>query len=381
MTESGRSPAGEREANLLALLTEALPYFRSGLHPDGAQRVAELLLERLNVRAAAFVDTERVVAFAGEGADHHVPGQAFETAFTLAALRHGAPRFTSDRREIGCRQPDCPLSAAVVAPLHVQGRVVGALKLYQTGRGSLGPLEMRIADGLARLFGVYLELAEMETQAARVVESELEALRAQISPHFLFNTLNAIAALTRIDPLKAHDTLIEFSEFFRETLRKHEEFCPLERELEYVQHYLRLEQARLGDRLDVQYAVADGCLAEMVPVLTVQPLVENAVIHGLEPKLGPGRITISAQCRGGELVIEVEDDGVGIPAGTVDQILQPGYGTGLGIGLSNVDRRLRGLFGPEYGLRIRGRAPHGTSILIRVPSEEAERKSRGSRSQ
>src|SRR5207248_1712311 len=133
----------------------------------------------------AFVDRERIVAFAGAGADHHVPGRAYYTALTDSVLRLGAPQFTRHRAEIGCTEPSCPLTAAAVAPLRVQGRVVGALKLYQTGEAALGQVEMRVADGLARLFGVYLELAEMETQAARVVEAELEALRAQISPHFL----------------------------------------------------------------------------------------------------------------------------------------------------------------------------------------------------
>src|SRR5207249_1139364 len=132
MTRSRRQPAGEREANLLALLTEALPYLRTGLAPEGAQQVAELLLERLHVRAAAFVDRERIVAFAGAGADHHVPGRAYYTALTDSVLHLGSPQFTRHRAEIGCTEPSCPLTAAAVAPLRVQGRVVGALKLYQT---------------------------------------------------------------------------------------------------------------------------------------------------------------------------------------------------------------------------------------------------------
>jgi two-component system LytT family sensor kinase len=380
MARPRRRATAAREADLLALLTEALPHLRTGLAPEGAQRVAELLCERLDVAAASFVDTEHIVAFAGVGADHHRPGQIYSTALTRAVLHQGRPQHTRHREEIGCPVPSCPLTTAAVAPLRVDGRVVGALKLYQTGEAALGQVEMRIADGLARLFGVYLELAEMETRAARVVEAELEALRAQISPHFLFNTLNAIAALTRIDPEKAHDTLIEFSEFFRETLRKHDELWPLRLELEHVEHYLNLERARLGERLAVEYAIEPACTGAAVPALVVQPLVENAVIHGLEPKLGPGRITIGVRRAGDEVEIAVEDDGVGVPPDRMAQIFQPGYGTGLGIGLSNVDRRLRGLFGPEFGLRIESRAGGGTRAVLRVPEVDGlPRRGRGAK--
>ena len=138
---------------------------------------------------------------------------------------------------IGCPRPDCPLSAALVAPLLVRGKVVGALKLYHAPNRTNIQRDEKIATGLARVFSVYLELAELDARAALVTRAELEALRAQISPHFLFNTLTTIAALTRVDAVRAHDLIVDFAEFFRDTLSQHWELVRLREELHYVERY------------------------------------------------------------------------------------------------------------------------------------------------
>jgi two-component system LytT family sensor kinase len=347
----------------LDLALAVLPHLRGGLTPESADWTARLLLEHLEADAAAVVDTQMTLAFVGAGAEHHPPGEPIRTALTRQVLQTGQPASASGRRRIGCREPTCPLGAALVLPLRVQQRTVGALKLYRVGTARGIPTgAARAAAGLARLFGMYLELADLDARAARVTRAELDALRAQISPHFLFNTLTAIAALIRSRPQVAHDLVIEFAEFFRETLAKHGELCSLEDDLAYVERYLTFERARLGKRLNVRYEVEPDARRVVLPVLVVQPLVENAIIHGLEGRPSRGNVTIAAHREGNGVRIAVVDDGVGIAPERQLQVLTHGFGTGLGMGLSNVHHRLQSLFGPAAGLRIESEPGKGTRV-------------------
>lgn len=352
---------------LLVLLVDALPLLRGGLTPASADALARLLRRRLDVDAVAIVDRDRSLGRAGAGSDHHHAGEPHRTALTQRVLSRGRTVVARGRKAIGCPHPGCPLSSAVVAPLRVRGQIVGALKLYRSGRRALRDDVVRVGEGLARIFGVYLEIADLEAQAARVVETELEACRAQVNPHFLFNTLNAIAALTRTDPPRAHDMLVEFAELFREMLRSHTDVWTLSEELGYVRRYLHLQRIRLGERLQVQERIDEGLDDLELPVLVVQPLVENAIVHGIEPIARGGHVALSARRSDGHVEIEVSDDGVGIPVERMAQVIEPGFGTGLGIGLSNVDRRLRGMYGPGHGLVLESAPGAGTRAVVRVP--------------
>ncbi|SRR5579875_203476 len=352
---------------VLNLLVEALPHLRGGLRSGSAKFTARLLYEHLRLDAAAVVSRDRILAFVGLGSDHHRVGRPNITTLTLRALETGEVARTSDRAEIGCPNDDCPLSSALVAPLIVRGNVVGALKLYHSRGRVIIDRDETIARALARVFSVYLELAELDARAALVTRAELEALRAQISPHFLFNTLTTIAGFTRTDPQRAHGLIVDFAEFFRDTLSQHRELMHLQDELNYIERYLRFEQARLGDRLVVEHEIDDRARRLLVPVLTVQPLVENAMVHGIAPKSGVGCVRISARQRDDGFEITVADNGVGIAKTRQRRLLERGSGSGLGMGLSNVHHRLIGHFGPASGLHIESRKGVGTTARFWVP--------------
>jgi LytS/YehU family sensor histidine kinase len=252
-----------------------------------------------------------------------------------------------------------------IAPFVVRGNIVGALKLYRAGH-EMEERDARVASGLARVFSVYLEVAELDARAALVTQAELEALRAQISPHFLFNTLTTIAALTRTEPARAHDLLIDFADYFRETLSRHGEFVTLDDELENVERYLRFEHARFGSKLRVSFDVDVRSRLALVPVLSIQPLVENAIAHGIASRTR-GSIRIHARARNAGVEISVIDDGVGIAADDMHSVLDRGFGAGLGIGLNNVHQRLIGAFGPRSGLQIASAQGTGTTVAFWVP--------------
>ncbi|MBI3978678.1 MAG: histidine kinase [Chloroflexi bacterium] len=363
----------EVASGALSLLVDSLPHLRTGLNHESAAKTALLLRERLGLAAVAIVNRSEVLAFVGAGDDHHLPGEPIKTDLTRLALQTGRVQVAQAPAVIHCPIPGCPLTSGVVVPLKVRGESVGCLKLYQTGRTRVQAGEVKVAAALGKLIGAQLELAQIDAQTERVVAAELKALRAQISPHFLFNTLNTIAALTRIDPETAHTLIVDFAHFFRETLKRHGEFCTLAEELAYVERYLTFERARLGERLRVQYDTQPETHQALVPVLVVQPLVENAVNHGIAYKIEGGDVSIVSARHGDEVRITVVDTGVGIAPDQLAQVLQPGYGTGLGMGLSNVNERLRGLYGPAYALDIESRPGEGTSVRLRIPTRYPQR--------
>ena len=205
-----------------------------------------------------------------------------------------------------------------------------------------------------------MELAELDRKAERLAKAELAALQAQISPHFVYNTLNTIAAFIRTEPetrAPAASAILPISCAARSGRKG--EFSPFAQELEYVHQYLTFEKARFGERLDVVYRVDPEILSTVVPVLVLQPLVENAVRHGISRKVGSGRVDDRREDRGNECRICVDDDGMGMDGrGDAPDPPRPRRDA-FGVGLVNVNERLRSVYGPEHGLEIVSRHGEG----------------------
>jgi len=199
----------------------------------------------------------------------------------------------------------------------------------------------------------YVKYHDREAQLAR---AELYALKAQLRPHFLFNTLNAISSLIRDEPLKAETMLSRLGDLLRITLRDHRaDEVPLADELAFVDGYLEIEQARFGERLRVTRHIDPAALDALVPHLVLQPLVENAVRHGVGPRLAGGTVELRAERRGGTLALEVRDDGVGAAA------------FAEGVGLANTRARLAHLYGAEHRFAVTTSAGTGFSVAIEIP--------------
>lgn len=309
----------------------------------------------------------------GEG-DHHGKHVMDQVRGLLASGRDTA--FHSD-----CDDLDCPLRWAVAVPLTVDHRVLGTLIAYAPRESAV---LARAAGEVARWVCVQLELAELDRSRTQLIEAEIRALRAQISPHFIFNSLAAIASFVRTDPEQARELLLEFADFTRYSFRSHGDFTTLADELHSIDQYLALVRARFGKRLSVRLQVAPEVLPVAVPFLCLQPLVENAVKHGLEGAVtlprdlnsarageSPIRITISALDAGSEAVVVIEDDGTGMDPERLRQILRGEGGTSTGIGLLNVDERLRQVYGDDYGLVIETGIGAGMKITVRLPKYRA----------
>ncbi len=349
---------------------ETLQYMRRGLNEATAQKIVEIIQKISEAPAVAITDKERVLAYLGVGCDKHQPGDRILTEATREVISTGVYKVVRTKEQLNCSRRDncnCPLEAAVIVPLKCKDETVGSVKLYQTQDGQLHPHVIRTALGMAQLLGMQMELAELDRQTQLVTKAELDALQAQINPHFFFNTLNTIIMYSRTNPNRARRLLIRLADFFRQALKQQGNFIAIKEEMDFVNTYLVLEKARFGPKLRIITEIQEELLEEQIPRLTLQPLVENAVKHGITPKLGPGVIKISAYRDGPEMVLVVKDDGVGISPERMGLVLLPGYGSGNGVGLSNVHERLKGLYGENYGLKVQSTPNQGTTITMRVP--------------
>ena len=202
-----------------------------------------------------------------------------------------------------------------------------------------------------------LRTAQLET---RLVSAQLKTLQQQLQPHFLFNTLHAISALMHRDVEAADQTLMRLSDLLRLTLENiGQQEIPLQAELDFLSKYLQIEQTRFADRLVVRFDIQPESLDTLVPNLILQPLVENAIKHGVAKKSGPGHIDISARREGGKLRMEVRDDGVGLSEDALTALQK-------GIGVSTTRARLQHLFGADYRFEFH-RQTAGLSVVVVVP--------------
>lgn len=366
-----KEPAKPPSDPTLQIARETLPFMRGGLTRENAGQAAEIIQKISEVPAVAITDREQVLAFVGPGCQHHRPGMAILTAATREVLECGQPRMISSPDQLRCsvNDCDCPLGSAVIVPLLLKDKVIGTLKLYETEPQQVDPRLGNLAKGLSQLLSLQVELAELDRQAQLLAQARFDALRAQINPHFLFNTLNTIITFSRTNPDRARRLLIHLADFFRHTMITKEHLITLNDELDFVHTYLVLEKARFGHRLQIIQDVNQGLLNHKLPALSLQPLVENAIKHGVTPKEGPGMVKIYATLEGREMVIQVSDNGVGIAPEIFPRILEPGFGSGNGVGLSNVNERLLSLYGPEYALEIKSEVDVGTTVTMRIPLE------------
>jgi two-component system LytT family sensor kinase len=319
--------------------TAILPHLRRGLTSESAESAAPALLVITGADAVALAGPGELLAYAGAGAEHHRGGDPLESL--VPARRedrvHVEPR-------IACTVPGCPLRSAIVAPLAVRDRRVGVLVALYERSGRVRLEESRVVAEAAALVSAMVELSELEAQGERLARAELRA------------------AFIHSRPEEARELLIEFSEFIRYAFARQRPYVTLADELQYVEKYLRLEQARFGERLRVRVQVDPEVLQAVVPVLSLQPLVENAVRHGVESRPEGGLVSIEGIDLGTDVELRVSDDGAGIDPERAKAALSGG---GPGIGLGNVHGRLQSTFGEGYGLMVEN--GDGTTVVMTLP--------------
>jgi two-component system LytT family sensor kinase len=210
---------------------------------------------------------------------------------------------------------------------------------------------------------------KLEEQGRLLLEARLDALRRQINPHFLFNTLNSITSLVRSQPELAREMIVKLANILRVLLKDREAFVPLSEELAFTDDYLDIEVVRFGEKLKVVKEIAPETLHVVVPGMLLQPLIENSIKHGLEPRISGGTVTLRSRIADGMLTIEVEDDGVGISAER--NVAGVAAASGSGIGMRNVRERMEVQYGSMASVEVNSRPGRGTKVTLRMPVLEA----------
>lgn len=358
--------ARARQSNqTLDLASKTVTYMREGLNTHSAQSVCDLLLPATIADAVAITDREKVLGFSGLDKENHELGSEIQTESTQETIEDGMTRVMETPRQVGFRHDTGKLNAGIIVPLIVNKHIVGTIKFYYRSPRKLGENQKAIVEGFGQLLSTQLSLSYLQQQTELAARMELRVLQAQINPHFLFNTINTIAAITRTDPAKARTMLREFAIYYRRLLENSEDLIPLSKEIEQTERYLMFQKARFGeDAITMVVDVEPELVNLQVPSFMLQPIVENAVGHGRRNDGTPLNIYVKIYHASESVIISIADDGVGIPPERMDNLIEGGSKTGMGIALKNVNARLKAYFGAISGLYIDSKFGEGTTVYL-----------------
>jgi two-component system LytT family sensor kinase len=344
----------------LRIAERTLDLLAKGFSQEVAPQLATIIRQETGVGAVAITDRERVLAFTGLGSEHHRPGTLIVSESTRRAISQGEVVFQDGIREpYHCTlQDDCPLGSVLVVPMLVGHDVIGTIKLYEKAHKRFLSINRTLGEGLVDLLAGQLARAHCQEQKELLVLAELKLAHAQINPHFLFNSLATIQAIMRQEPGRARALLGNLADFFRMNLKRNPELSTLQEELAHVNAYLEIEKARFEDQLTVSIEVDPSLLQLKLPTFTLQPLIENAIKHGIAEMLEPGTARIRAYREGARVHIDIEDDAGSYKAG-------PARAGGLG--MSIVDRRIRSLLRGSEGLSVHCVPDRLTRVSIVIP--------------
>jgi len=338
--------------------------FNQGFNADSCKKIANIIYQETGVGAVSITDREKILAFIGIGDDHHLCGTLISSDYTLQAIEHGEITY-ADGYETAyqCSLNDsCRLGSVLVIPLlEADGRVQGTIKLYEPKRKLFSTLNRSLGEGLAKLISNQILAGRYIQQKNLLSQSEIRLLHAQVNPHFLFNALNTISAVTRKDPQKARELIQHLSQFFRSNLKQNIEQVTVEEELAHVHAYLEIELARFAERLSVQVEVEASLLPLKIPTFTLQPLIENAIKHGTSSLFEKGVLQVNGYLLNEEentlVILEVIDN-----AGNYCN-----KGRKIGLGLQIVDKRIKNKYGLQYGLTMSCKTGEYTKAKITFP--------------
>ena len=345
----------------LRIADRSVGILSQGLNTESAQTIARIIYEETNVGAIAITDTNNILAFIGIGEQHHHVNIPISNYIQQAIDENRIIDLNSTTNTYQCSIDDkCRLGSAFILPLrNGDNKVVGTIKLYEPRRKLLSNINISMAEGIAQLLSSQILLGHYQQQQTLLTQAELKLLHAQVNPHFLFNALTTISAVTRREPEKARMLIQHLSQFFRNNLKQNIESVSLREELSHVNAYLTIEQARLTSRLSVSVNIAPELMDIKLPSFTLQPLIENAIKHGISTMLSAGKLEIYSQNTPEGPRIFVTDN-----AGTF--VTSKEENTGLGLKI--VDKRLINHFNEHSSLQISTTKNKLTQVSFLLPT-------------
>lgn len=350
--ENDKEKISAKQAKLaLDIANKTLPYFRK-INSESLNKICTIIKEDIKADAVSITDTKNILAYSGIGKEYYNIGHEIINAETKEAISSGKIVI----KNTGFKEKTSLLKSAIIIPLKEKNEVIGALKIYYRASNNITYTVETLAVGLSQIISTLMEVSKVEEMKEMANKAELKALQTQINPHFLFNALNAIASSIRINPNNARELIINLSSYLRFNLELNSEFIDVKKELKQVKDYIEIEKARFGDKLNIIYDIDDVDIK--IPSLTIQPLVENAIVHGILKDNHNGTVKISLKDEGEKVKISIIDSGVGISEEMINNIYTDNIPEKK-IGLYNVHSRIKLIYGD--GLKIK-RLDKGTMI-------------------
>ena len=359
--EGEKEASAARQAKLaLDIANKTLPLFRQ-INSDTLRQICDIIRQDIHADAVAITNTERVLAYVGVGEDNYHNNDDAISPTTRQAIDNG--EIIIKNNDEAYRTPE--IHSMLVIPLSETGVVTGTLKIYYCHAHQITSSLQEMSIGLSQIISTQLEVSRAEQLREMANKAELRALQSKINPHFLFNALNAISSSIRMNPDTARQLIFNLSRYLRYNIElKDDEQIDIRKELYQIKDYIAIEQARFGDKLTVIYDI-DEEVNCFIPSLLIQPLVENAIVHGIQRSKGKGVVTISITESGNRVRISVRDTGPGIDPQVIARV-EANEMPGNKIGLLNVHHRVKLLYGE--GLHIRRLEP-GTEIAFYIPNQ------------
>lgn len=323
---------------------------KRGLTNGTALKICKAICKTDNVKGVVLSDKNDVFSYFGQNFD-------VEYLRKIVDKFYDNPEITQYDLKDGRK-----IYLFIICPILVEGSIDGAIGMIFSPSYKLNKYFLEFCNELSGLLSVQIELFKLNQKAHLANLSELKVLRAQVQPHFLFNTLNTIASFCRTNPMKARQLIISLSNYFRQTLSK-DEFVELEEELDMLKSYLNIEKARFGERIKVDFNVSNDILHEKVPSFIVQPIVENSIKHGILKKATGGNIYINICKKDNELEFLIRDNGIGMDKNRYEEVIKNLTGTGL----NNVNERLKLIYNRDKGLNIKSSENKGTLVSFKIP--------------
>ena len=350
-----------RSYQTFLIADKTLGDLRSNLDYDSAQNIAETIFNATDFDAVSITNDEIILAHEGIGNDFYKVGETLDENFIEEFLEKNSEIQLNNN--LTFENKVCPFEKSIIVPLLVSERVIGTLKLYKGEKSATTKSDIELAKGLGNIFSTQLELSKLDYQKNLRIKAELHALQAQINPHFLFNAINTIVSLTRTNQEKARELLIYLSDYFRHNMNNEKDLIPLEKELDHVKAYYKIEKARFGDKLISTFSNnTDGTI--YVPPLIIQPIIENSIKHGILKKTSGGTVNLSINSNHEQLLIEIIDNGVGMSKAKLKEVKTFDSNT---VGINNVQKRLQTIFHDQASINIESELNQGTKVSISLP--------------
>lgn len=347
--------------------------FRAGLDEKSAKESTKIIKQLTGVEHVAITRGIRELAYTGTATDQK--RDAEQDIILRTKVLETGKSVLSESKSKWVFSNKAKSRASVVVPFRVHDKTIGTITFYYGSSIHITTVERELIEGLGKLFSSQLEIGEIERHNKLLQNAKIEALQSQIQPHFLFNALNTIVALCRIDPMLARDLLLHLSTYLRNNLSGIGDFLvSVNKEMENVQAYLAIEQARFPNKFDVQIAIDDNAADLLIPPFIIQPLVENAIKHGEFKKSKiKGIVHIEIKADADNLIaIKVKDNGIGVaPNRRLDlgERVVKSSKDGSGTALFNIKERLTALYSQDARFAISSNPGKGTCILITLPAK------------